>query len=47
MLVLLLKNVILMHVSSLVTLYSSFLHVFVSKSYFMRFVKILEMEENA
>jgi hypothetical protein len=47
MLVLLLRNVILMHVSSLVTPYSSFLHLFVSKSLFMRFVKILEMEENA
>jgi hypothetical protein len=47
MLVLLLRNVILMYVSSLVTPYSSFLHLFVSKSVFMRFVKISEMEENA
>jgi hypothetical protein len=39
MLVLLLRNVMLMHVSSLVTHYSSSLHLFVSKSYFMRFVK--------
>jgi hypothetical protein len=39
MLVLLLRNVILMHVSSLVTHYSSLLHLLVSKSYFIRFVK--------
>jgi hypothetical protein len=39
MLVQLLRNVILMHVSSLVTHYSSFLHLLVSKSLFMRFVK--------
>jgi hypothetical protein len=39
MLVLLLRNVILMHVSSLVTPYSSFLHLFVSKSFLMRVVK--------
>jgi hypothetical protein len=39
MLVQFLRNVILMHVSSLVTHYSSFLHLLVSKSYFMRFVK--------
>jgi hypothetical protein len=39
MLVLLLRNVILMHVSLLVTFYSSFLHLFDSKSFFMRFVK--------
>jgi hypothetical protein len=39
MLVLLLRNIILMHVSPLVTPYSSFLHLFVSKSFFMRFVK--------
>jgi hypothetical protein len=39
MLILLLRNVILMHVNSLVTDYSSFLHLLVSKSYFMRFVK--------
>jgi hypothetical protein len=39
MLVLLLKYVILMHVSSLVTHYSSFLQLLVSKSFFMRFVK--------
>jgi hypothetical protein len=39
MLVLLLRNVILMHVSSLVTPYSGSLHVSVSKSYFMRVVK--------
>jgi hypothetical protein len=39
MLVLLLRNVILMHVSSLVTHYSSFLHLLVSKSPFMMFVK--------
>jgi hypothetical protein len=39
MLVLLLRYVNLMHVSSLATPYSSFLHLFVSKSFFMRFVK--------
>jgi hypothetical protein len=39
MLVILLRNIILMHVSSLVTHYSSFLHLLVSKSFFMRFVK--------
>jgi hypothetical protein len=39
MLVLLLRNVILMHVSPLVTPYSGFLHLFVSKLFFMRFVK--------
>jgi hypothetical protein len=39
MLVLLLRNDILMYVSSLVTHYSSSLHLLVSKSYFMRFVK--------
>jgi hypothetical protein len=39
MLVLLLRKVILMHVSPLATSYSSFLHLFVSKSFFMRFAK--------
>jgi hypothetical protein len=39
MLVKLCRNVILMHDSSLVTRYSSFLHLLVSKSFFMRFVK--------
>jgi hypothetical protein len=39
MLVLLLRNIILMHVSPLITPYSSSLHVFVSNSFFMRFVK--------
>jgi hypothetical protein len=32
--------------SSLATPYHSFLHLLVSKSFFMRFVKNLEMEEN-
>jgi hypothetical protein len=39
MLVLLLSNVILMHAIPLVTPYSSFLHLLVLKSLFMRFVK--------
>jgi hypothetical protein len=39
MLVLLLRNVILMYVSSLLTHYGSFLHLLVSKSLFMRIVK--------
>jgi hypothetical protein len=39
MLVLLLGNVILMHDSSLVTHYNSFLDLLVSKSLFMRSVK--------
>jgi hypothetical protein len=39
MLDLLFRNVILMHVSSLVTHNSSSLHLLVSKSFFMRFVK--------
>jgi hypothetical protein len=39
MLVLLLRNVILMHVNPLATPYSSSLHLFVSKLFFMRFVK--------
>jgi hypothetical protein len=39
MLVLLLRNVILMHVNPLATPYSSSLHLFVSKSLFMWFVK--------
>jgi hypothetical protein len=47
MLVLLLRNVILMHVSPLVTPYSSSLHLFVLKSFFMTLLKISEMEENA
>jgi hypothetical protein len=38
----LLRNVILMHDSSLVTHYSSFLYLLVLKSFFMRFVKISE-----
>jgi hypothetical protein len=39
MLDLLFRNVILMHVSSLVTQYSSLLYLLASKSFFMRFVK--------
>jgi hypothetical protein len=42
MLVLLLRNVILMHVSPLVTPYNSFLHLFVSKSFFIGVSKNLE-----
>jgi hypothetical protein len=45
MLVLLLRNVILMHVSPLATPYSSSLHLFVSKSLFMRFVKKIQKRE--
>jgi hypothetical protein len=42
MLVLLLRNVILMHDSSLVTHHSSFLHLLVLKSLFMSLLKISE-----
>jgi hypothetical protein len=48
MLILLLRNIILMHDSPLTTPYSSFLQLFVSKSFFYEVcLKILEMEENA
>jgi hypothetical protein len=45
MLVLLLRNIILMHVSPLATPYSSFLQLFVSKSFFMRFLKKFQRRE--
>jgi hypothetical protein len=46
MLVLLLRNVILMHVSPLATPYSSFLNCFFQNHFYEVFLKISEMEEN-
>jgi hypothetical protein len=45
MLVLLLRNGILIHVSPLATPYSSLLQLFVSKSLFMRFAKKIQRRE--